>query len=120
MSIQSAEELHAENLRLRAALATSEKACVYCQLPADKMAECKSGFPGCGRMDDITGCPEFGAAMSLSAHIHEAEAFVEFVLRHTWPERATAHGAEAVHSIIKHHPFATEHSPKHVVDGEDA
>lgn len=37
-----------------------------------------------------------------------ASTFVDFVLRHTWPERATAHGAEAVHSIIKHHPFAQE------------
>lgn len=41
----------------------------------------------------------------------EAAAFVEFVLRHTLPERAAAHGAEMVHDIIKHHPFAKAHGP---------
>ena len=35
----------------------------------------------------------------------DTRRFVDFVLRHTWPERATAHGAETVHSLIKHHPF---------------
>ena len=49
--------------RLRAALAQSKDACIYCQLPADEMAKCKSGFPGCARADDSMGCPEFGAAM---------------------------------------------------------
>lgn len=39
----------------------------------------------------------------------DAGRFVAFVLRHTWPERAKAHGAETVHSIIKHHPFAQAH-----------
>ncbi len=43
----------------------------------------------------------------------EAQAFVDFVLRHTWPERAKAHGFETLHSIIKHHPFAQEHRSKH-------
>jgi hypothetical protein len=56
----------AENTRLRAALAVSKDPCVYCQLPAEEMAKCKSGFPGCARMDDLTGCPEFGAAMELA------------------------------------------------------
>jgi hypothetical protein len=109
MSDRSVEELDAENLRLRAALAGSEKACAYCQLPAADMALCDAGFPGCARMDDLTGCPEFGAMMNLEQHREEAAAFVDFVLRHTMPERATAHGAETVHSIIKHHPFVTEH-----------
>ena len=36
--------------------------------------------------------------------------FVDFVLRHTCPERAEAHGFAAVHSIIKHHPFAKAHA----------
>jgi len=49
----------------------------------------------------------------------EAAAFVEFVLRHTLPERATAHGAEAVHDMIKHHPFAKAHGPKHALSPED-
>lgn len=56
-----------ENTRLRAALAASELACVYCQLPAEEMAKCKSGFPGCARADDMTGCPEFGATEVLFA-----------------------------------------------------
>ena len=59
-------ELEAENTHLRAALATSKSPCVYCQLPADEMAQCRSGFPGCARMDDVMGCPEFGAMMCLS------------------------------------------------------
>lgn len=41
----------------------------------------------------------------------DAAAFVDFVLRHTLPERAAAHGAETVHEIIRHHPFAKAHSP---------
>lgn len=36
----------------------------------------------------------------------DAQTFVDFVLRHTWPERAKAHGYDAVHSFIKYHPFA--------------
>lgn len=58
--------LRAENDRLRAALAVSKDPCVYCQLPAAEMAKCKSGFPGCDRADDMTGCPEFGSSYELS------------------------------------------------------
>lgn len=54
--------LRAENERLRAALATSKSPCVYCSLPAEDMAQCKSGFPGCSRADDLMGCPELGAS----------------------------------------------------------
>lgn len=32
--------------------------------------------------------------------------FVEFVLRHTYPARAQAHGYKAVYDVIRHHPFA--------------
>lgn len=39
----------------------------------------------------------------------EAQAFVEFVLRHTWPERAKRHGPKVVHELIVHHPFAKLH-----------
>jgi FtsZ-binding cell division protein ZapB len=55
--------LYDETTLLRAALATSKDPCLYCQLPADEMVKCRSGFPGCARMDDLTGCPEFGAMM---------------------------------------------------------
>ncbi len=61
----------AENTRLRAALALSDRPCTYCTLPADKWAECAHGFPGCDRADDAMGCPELGARMDL--HAAEAE-----------------------------------------------
>ena len=58
-------EATAENTRLRAALATSKDPCLYCQLPKDEMAKCRSGFPGCARADDLMGCPELGAALEV-------------------------------------------------------
>jgi len=58
-------ELQDENKRLRAALATSPGACVYCQLPRAEWLKCRGGFPGCDRADDVAGCPEFGAMMEL-------------------------------------------------------
>ena len=45
--------LRAENRTLRKALATSGADCPYCGLPAADLAKCESGFPGCGRTDDI-------------------------------------------------------------------
>lgn len=54
-----------ENTKLRAALAVSKDPCIYCQLPADEMAKCQSGFPGCGRADDIVGRPHLGAELQL-------------------------------------------------------
>jgi hypothetical protein len=59
---ERAAELEKENTVIRAALATSKDPCVYCQLPAAEMAKCRAGFPGCARMDDISGCPEFSRA----------------------------------------------------------
>jgi hypothetical protein len=46
-------ELAAENDRLRRLLASSNADCPYCGLPAADMAKCASGFPGCGRADDM-------------------------------------------------------------------
>ena len=57
--------LEAESVRLRAALANSQGACVYCSLPRDEWSKCKSGFPGCARADDAVGCPELGARMEV-------------------------------------------------------
>jgi len=54
--------LLAENTALRSALANSPGACVYCQLPANEMNRCAFGFPGCGRADDMQGCPHFGTS----------------------------------------------------------
>lgn len=52
-----------ENTRLRAALAQSPGACHYCQLPKEQWSLCKSGFPGCSRLDYAMGCPEYAASM---------------------------------------------------------
>lgn len=46
-------ELEAENGNLRKYLATSKADCPYCGLPAADMSKCASGFPGCGRADDL-------------------------------------------------------------------
>jgi hypothetical protein len=53
----------AENTRLRAALAQSDRPCVYCTLPADEWSKCAQGFPGCDRADDAMGCPHLGASI---------------------------------------------------------
>lgn len=69
--------LKAENERLRATLANSKSPCAYCDLPADEWAKCKFGFPGCGRADDVVGCPELGASLEarrLKARVEELEA----------------------------------------------
>lgn len=58
-------ETQGENTRLRAALAQSSGACVYCSLPKEQWEACQSGFPGCARADDAMGCPELGARMEL-------------------------------------------------------
>ncbi len=58
------------------------------------------------------------AKLAIEQRDREAAAFVDFVQRHTWPERATRHGAETVYSPIKHHPFAKDHAP--TVSGADA
>ena len=70
-AVQCVYGLRAENTYLRAALAVSKDPCLYCQLPADEMAKCKLGFPGCGRADDMTGCPEFGASMQVKELVAE-------------------------------------------------
>lgn len=50
------ERLRAENDFMRLRLAESDKACVYCDLPASDAAKCASGFPGCARADDLYAC----------------------------------------------------------------
>lgn len=42
-----------ENDKLRGLLAKGKGDCVYCQLPAEDVAKCPHGFPGCARMDDL-------------------------------------------------------------------
>ena len=48
-----------ENDVMRGIIANSDMDCVYCSLPKAEMSRCRSGFPGCGRMDDIVLAPDF-------------------------------------------------------------
>lgn len=79
---QKVRELETENTHLRAALAVSKDPCLYCQLPAAEMARCKSGFPGCARADDMTGCPEFGAALECYQLKEQVQLYEEAIRRH--------------------------------------
>jgi hypothetical protein len=47
------EEATEENDKLRWLLAKGSDPCIYCTLPKADMAKCESGFPGCGRADDL-------------------------------------------------------------------
>jgi hypothetical protein len=47
------KRLTRENDLLRYLLAKSEEPCVYCSLKKADMNRCASGFPGCGRADDL-------------------------------------------------------------------
>lgn len=51
--IVRAHELEAENNKMRALIANSDMACMYCGLPAADLPKCPHGFPGCGRADDM-------------------------------------------------------------------
>lgn len=56
-----------ENNKLRGLLAKGQGDCEYCQLPAKDIAKCRSGFPGCARMDDIINAPVIEAESVLLA-----------------------------------------------------
>ena len=58
-------EIEQENTKLRGILARSKEPCIYCGLT--NMAECPSGFPGCGRMDDLMAADDFDSI--LQAHL---------------------------------------------------
>lgn len=55
---ESNQRLLNENDILRGLVAKGQGDCVYCGLKAEDMAKCKSGFPGCARMDDIMAAQE--------------------------------------------------------------
>lgn len=46
-------ELRKDNDQLRNFIAKSPLPCPYCRLAAEDMSRCASGFPGCGRADDL-------------------------------------------------------------------
>jgi hypothetical protein len=52
-SREEREELIAENDKLRYLLAKGNDPCIYCGLPKADVLKCQSGFPGCGRADDL-------------------------------------------------------------------
>lgn len=65
-----------ENSQLRLVLATSNAKCAYCGLPAEEMAKCASGFPGCARGDDMLS-DNTPTRRELVAERDAAEAYAE-------------------------------------------
>lgn len=53
LALQDKIQLRKENNILRTLAANGNADCPYCGLPAADMAQCKSGFPGCARADDM-------------------------------------------------------------------
>lgn len=51
-------QLRQENDKLRFILADSNLPCIYCELSKSEMLKCRSGFPGCGRADDLMIMPD--------------------------------------------------------------
>jgi hypothetical protein len=51
-------ELRKDNDQLRSFIAKSPLPCPYCGLAAEDMSRCASGFPGCGRADDLLASEE--------------------------------------------------------------
>lgn len=47
------DRLKKENDAMRHVIAASGLGCIYCGLSANKIAECRHGFPGCSRADDL-------------------------------------------------------------------
>lgn len=81
-------DIQAENTRLRAALAQSERPCVYCSLPAADWSKCVQGFPGCARADDAMGCPELGASFEneqFKSEILQIKAVLQILLKALQP-----------------------------------
>lgn len=106
----TAKQLREENDRLRAALANSDRPCVYCTLSAEDWNKCQSGFPGCARADDAVGCPELGAMLrerelyellkpmlaAFDTWLSEQQAF----RARYFSKAAAAEGPEATSSVL--------------------
>lgn len=67
------EELNKENDLLRAMVANGKGDCIYCRLPAEKIAECIHGFLGCSRADDMMLCPHVGVGLQAGERIRQLE-----------------------------------------------
>lgn len=99
-------QLEGENTRLRAALAQSPGACVYCSLPAEDWAKCAHGFPGCSRADDAMGCPELGASMRLDFADRELQLMITRFEKSG--EKRIAHVVKLLRSLVMGMPRPAE------------
>ena len=77
-----------ENEHLRASVANSGVACIYCNLPKSEWSKCSAGFPGCDRADDAMLCPNVGASLEAEEQVAALQADAE---RYRWL-RANADG----------------------------
>ena len=78
--MRSSEELRKENDALRALVAATAVACVYCQ--KFNMVECPYGFPGCPQYDDLmTGVFEVESRVSETIHDLKSELKEERLAR---------------------------------------
>lgn len=69
--------LREENDKLRGFLARGQGICVYCNLPAEDIAKCSSGFPGCARMDDMMNAIESRRILDLEARMFELQRLLD-------------------------------------------
>ena len=66
-----------ENDRLRAMLANSQQACIYCDLAQTEWNKCEHGFPGCARADDAMLCPHVGACLKAEGELKRIQGIIE-------------------------------------------
>lgn len=96
--------LRAENDTLRALLARSDQPCPYCALPSAEIAKCPSGFPGCGRMDDLI----VGDAEKTRVELFNSRVDVDALRAEVARLRATldsiANHPESEHELIDYGP----------------
>lgn len=97
------ERLTAENDKLRSLLAHAPIPCVYCGLPLDDMAKCESGFPGCGRADDMQPVEAENAELRA-----EVERLRVFERRWEWISgRADLYGVSSLAVFVRKHDAQT-------------
>lgn len=78
---------------------------------ADAIASLERRCEGARMAEQEADRERDATADTFEEEMERAKHFVEFVLRQTWPERAQATGFEALHNVIKFHPFAKQYAP---------